>query len=141
MPRPISGRRFAPKIKMMIARMISNSGIPMRPICHLVLAGTAAIVPCLAAGLSPWLVLHAQEPVAQFSSRVQLVEVYASVTDASGEPVTGLTRADFEVYEDDQRQDISTFAAGGVCPAGGAGGGGGRGGGGRAGAPAAGGGR
>jgi len=84
----------------------------MRPICHLVLAGTAAIVPCLAAGLSPWLVLHAQEPVAQFSSRVQLVEVYASVTDASGEPVTGLTRADFEVYEDDQRQDISTFAAG-----------------------------
>src|SRR5438128_84651 len=112
MPRPISGRRFAPKIKMMIARMISNSGIPMRPICHLVLAGTAAIVPCLAAGLSPWLVLHAQEPVAQFSSRVQLVEVYASVTDASGEPVRGLTRADFEVYEDDQRQDISTFAAG-----------------------------
>ena len=56
--------------------------------------------------------MYAQEPVAQFSSRVQLVEVYASVTDASGEPVTGLTRGDFEVYEDDQRQDISTFAAG-----------------------------
>ena len=56
--------------------------------------------------------LQAQEPVAQFSSRVQLVEVYASVTNASGEPVTGLTRADFEVYEDDQRQEISTFAAG-----------------------------
>jgi Ca-activated chloride channel family protein len=43
---------------------------------------------------------------------VQLVEVYASVTDASGEPVTGLTREDFEVYEDDRRQDISAFAAG-----------------------------
>ena len=56
--------------------------------------------------------MHAQEPVAQFSSRVQLVEVYASVTDATGEPVTGLTRGDFEVYEDDQRQDVSTFAAG-----------------------------
>src|SRR5256885_14093600 len=96
---------------MMIARMINNSGIPMRPICHLVLAGTAAIVPCLAAGLGDS-AIHAQEPVAQFSSRVQLVEVYASVTDASGEPVMGLTRGDFEVYEDDQRQDISTFAAG-----------------------------
>ena len=29
-------------------------------------------------------------PLAQFSSQVQLVEVYASVTDARGEPVTGL---------------------------------------------------
>ena len=56
--------------------------------------------------------LHAQEPVAQFSSRVQLVEVYASVTDANGEPITGLTRGDFEVYEDERPQEISTFAAG-----------------------------
>src|SRR5688572_9779166 len=31
-PRPISGRRFAPKIRMMIARMISSSGMPRRPI-------------------------------------------------------------------------------------------------------------
>jgi Ca-activated chloride channel family protein len=50
--------------------------------------------------------------VAQFSSQVQLVEVYATVTDAKGEPVTGLTREDFEIYENNQIQDVSTFAAG-----------------------------
>jgi Ca-activated chloride channel family protein len=66
----------------------------------LVLCG-AVIVPCAA-----------QEPRPQFSSRVQLVEVYASVTDAGGEPVTGLTQADFTVTEDGRPQEITTFAAG-----------------------------
>lgn len=50
--------------------------------------------------------------VARFSSQVQLVEVYATVTDAKGDPITGLTREDFEVYENNQIQDVSTFAAG-----------------------------
>ena len=50
--------------------------------------------------------------LAQFSSQVQLVEVYATVTDAKGQPVTGLKREDFEVYEDNALQDVSTFAAG-----------------------------
>ena len=50
--------------------------------------------------------------LAQFSSQVQLVEVYATVTDAGGGPVTGLRREDFEVYEDGRRQEVSTFAAG-----------------------------
>ena len=50
--------------------------------------------------------------VARFSSQVQLVEVYATVTDAKGEPITGLKREDFEVYENNQIQDVSTFAAG-----------------------------
>ena len=54
----------------------------------------------------------AQERAGEFSSRVQLVEVYATVTDAKGELVTGLDRDDFEVFEDSQRQDVSTFAAG-----------------------------
>jgi Ca-activated chloride channel family protein len=48
----------------------------------------------------------------RFSSSVQLVEVYATVTDARGELVAGLKQDDFEVYEDNQRQDISAFAAG-----------------------------
>jgi Ca-activated chloride channel family protein len=43
---------------------------------------------------------------------VQLVEVYASVTDRAGEPVTGLSEADFTVMEDGQPQEITTFAAG-----------------------------
>jgi len=36
-------------------------------------------------------------PQARFSSGVQLVEVYATVTDAKGELVTGLRQQDFEV--------------------------------------------
>jgi Ca-activated chloride channel family protein len=72
---------------------------------------TLAALGC-AAGAS----LAAQEgqdgAVARFSSGVQLVEVYATVTDAQGEPVTGLRREDFEVYENNELQDVSTFAAG-----------------------------
>ena len=71
---------------------------PMRCALALALCAVAAVA--------------AQEPVAQFTSRVQLVEVYATVTDAAGQPVMGLTRGDFEVYEDGQPQAISTFAAG-----------------------------
>jgi Ca-activated chloride channel homolog len=56
--------------------------------------------------------LGAQEAVGQFSSRVQLVEVYATVTDANGELVMGLDRDRFDVYENNQRQDVSAFAAG-----------------------------
>ena len=51
---------------------------------------------------------------AQFSSGVQLVEVYASVTGARGEVVTGLTRDDFVIYEDGVAQEISVFGAGEV---------------------------
>jgi Ca-activated chloride channel family protein len=50
--------------------------------------------------------------VAQFSSGVQLVEVYATVTDEKGELYTGLRREDFEVYENNQLQEVSAFAAG-----------------------------
>jgi Ca-activated chloride channel family protein len=55
--------------------------------------------------------LRAQEQ-AQFSTGVQLVEVYATVNDQRGGLVTGLGAADFEVYENDQKQTISTFTAG-----------------------------
>jgi Ca-activated chloride channel homolog len=53
-----------------------------------------------------------QRPLAQFSTGVQLVEVYATVTDAKGGLVTGLKREDFEVEEDGETQEISAFAAG-----------------------------
>jgi Ca-activated chloride channel homolog len=48
----------------------------------------------------------------QFTSGVSLVEVYATVTDRQGEPVIGLTAADFHVAEDGVAQTISAFAAG-----------------------------
>ena len=48
----------------------------------------------------------------QFLSGVDLVEVYATATDAQGEPVLGLTREDFVVEEDGERQTIRAFTAG-----------------------------
>jgi Ca-activated chloride channel family protein len=48
----------------------------------------------------------------QFSSGISLVEVYATVTDASGNPVRGLTSDDFAVQEDGAPQSISAFASG-----------------------------
>lgn len=49
---------------------------------------------------------------AQFTSGVNLVEVYASVTDGRDEPQAGLTVDDFELRENGERQQISNFAAG-----------------------------
>ncbi|HKH73606.1 MAG TPA: VWA domain-containing protein [Vicinamibacterales bacterium] len=49
---------------------------------------------------------------AQFSAGVQLIEVYATVTDANGELVMGLRQSDFQVVENDRPQEISAFAAG-----------------------------
>ncbi|MCA1584699.1 MAG: VWA domain-containing protein, partial [Acidobacteria bacterium] len=51
-------------------------------------------------------------PEGQFSSAVPQVEVYASVADAEGRPVQGLTRGDFTVLEDDRPQAVTAFAAG-----------------------------
>lgn len=48
----------------------------------------------------------------QFSSRVNQVEVYASVTDTGGRPVEDLPREAFTVLEDEQPQEITTFVAG-----------------------------
>ena len=59
---------------------------------------------------------RAQDPSSQdvpaFTSGVQLVEVYATVTDAKGELLTGLRQSDFEVLEDGAPQEVTTFAAG-----------------------------
>jgi Ca-activated chloride channel family protein len=56
------------------------------------------------------------DPVAagapQFTSGVSAVEVYVSVTDGKGEPVTGLTEADFRVEEDGVPQVIRMFTTG-----------------------------
>ena len=62
----------------------------------------AAIVPLFTAGLA----------YAQFTSGVNLVEVYATVTDQRGNPLAGLSAADFRVSEDGEPQRITAFAAG-----------------------------
>jgi Ca-activated chloride channel homolog len=57
-------------------------------------------------------VLAVSQVSAQFTSGVSLVEVYAAVTDQTGNPVPGLTRDDFSVLEDGQPQALSVFAEG-----------------------------
>ena len=66
----------------------------------------------MAVGAAGALQGQAQEQLPQFSSSVQLVEVYATVTDAKGGPVTGLRQSDFEVLEDGVPQEVTTFVAG-----------------------------
>jgi Ca-activated chloride channel homolog len=72
---------------------------------------TLAIVPLFFGGAG-WARDGAGRQVATFSSGVEQVEVYVTVTDSKGEPVTGLTAADFQVSEDGKPQAVTTFAAG-----------------------------
>ncbi|MGE0704961.1 MAG: VWA domain-containing protein [Vicinamibacterales bacterium] len=51
---------------------------------------------------------------AQFQAGVDLVEVYATVTDTQGNPIRGLTADDFGVSEDGVGQEVSAFAEGEV---------------------------
>jgi VWFA-related protein len=58
---------------------------------------------------------HAQSPQepapgAAFQVEVNYVEVDVTVTDGDGNTVTGLTRDDFELFEDAQPQTIKTFS-------------------------------
>jgi Ca-activated chloride channel family protein len=76
-------------------------GLPRNSITVILTAGLA-----LAIG-EPW--VHGTR---QFSSGVNLVEVYATVTDERGEPVRGLDKTAFEVRENGEPQAISTFTAG-----------------------------
>ena len=79
---------------------------------RLIVAATLA----LAGGAIPSTLLGAsagqEGSLAQFSSQVQLVEVYATVTDNKGELVTGLRRNDFQVSENNQLQNVEQFAFG-----------------------------
>jgi Ca-activated chloride channel family protein len=47
----------------------------------------------------------------QFTSGVAAVEVYATVTDAHGEPIDGLTVGDFVVREDGMPQTVNVFSS------------------------------
>jgi Ca-activated chloride channel homolog len=58
------------------------------------------------------LLLTAATAPAQFTSGVNVVEVYATVTDSKGAPVRGLSREAFTIRENGEPQEISTFAAG-----------------------------
>ena len=51
-----------------------------------------------------------EPPPKRFKSRVDVVSITATVVDANGAFVSGLTRDDFEVFEDGERQTITHFA-------------------------------
>jgi Ca-activated chloride channel homolog len=78
----------------------------------LALAGSVAATPSTVLGAGAQESDQQEGPLATFSSQAQLVEVYATVTDDKGELVTGLRRNDFQVYENNQLQDVSQFAFG-----------------------------
>src|SRR5688572_24087052 len=50
--------------------------------------------------------------LAQFSSTLNVVEVYTSVADADGRAMLGLKPENFVVLEDGERQQVTTFVAG-----------------------------
>lgn len=50
-------------------------------------------------------------PPALFSVQVDLVLVPVSVTDAANRPVTGLSKENFAIYEDERQQHIGYFSA------------------------------
>ncbi|HZM52190.1 MAG TPA: VWA domain-containing protein [Vicinamibacteria bacterium] len=77
-------------------------------LCFLVVAGGL----CLEG-----MVARAQTPAPpEFPSEIALITVDAVVVDATGQSVDGLTRDDFAVEEDGQRQDIVNFQAVSVPP-------------------------
>ncbi|HEX5106919.1 MAG TPA: VWA domain-containing protein [Vicinamibacterales bacterium] len=53
----------------------------------------------------------AQDPLPTFRSSVEAVQLTVIVTDAEGNPVAGLTKDDFEIFEDNAPRPITTFAA------------------------------
>jgi VWFA-related protein len=54
--------------------------------------------------------LHAQIPSLGETIEISIVNVDVVVTDGDGKRVRGLTREDFEIYEDGQLQPLSHFA-------------------------------
>ncbi len=51
-----------------------------------------------------------QEKIPTFRAEVKLVNLYVTVVDKAGAPIGGLTKDDFEVFEDGVPQTISVFA-------------------------------
>jgi Ca-activated chloride channel family protein len=64
----------------------------------------------LSAAAAVWLLLG-QQPPQVFRSGVSTVALYASVTDRSGHPVPGLTRDDFQVFDEGLRQELTAFSS------------------------------
>jgi VWFA-related protein len=69
----------------------------------------ALIVAVLVAQDAPPQQPAADQPAVTFKVEVNYVEVDAAVFDRQKQPVSGLKREDFEIFEDGVRQDVSAF--------------------------------
>ncbi|HYM21981.1 MAG TPA: VWA domain-containing protein [Vicinamibacterales bacterium] len=70
------------------------------------------ILPMAACAIASAAAIAAQEPQSfRFKSGVELINVTATVSDASGRFVPGLRQEDFTVYEDDQPVQVTHFSA------------------------------
>jgi VWFA-related protein len=67
------------------------------------LAAAVMVIGCIVSG-------GAQQPEITFTTQINFVEVHAIVTDERGAFVKGLTRDDFEIYEDNRPQKPSVFS-------------------------------
>jgi len=77
----------------------------------IVAAAATAIVVSLHAKQAPPQNPGTPDPAFRFRSGVELINVTATVADATGRFVSGLTEDDFTVYEDDQRVEVTHFSA------------------------------
>lgn len=78
---------------------MTGRGVPLR-------AGFASIAACLATAIG---VNTQPSDRPRFSTSTAAVAVDVVVRDRNGRPVTGLTQADFQVFEDGNPQTIKTF--------------------------------
>ena len=109
----ISGKPIGPRnantgvgrfIDRLIDRLIEHSLRPRAAAIVVILALTSAATGAEQAA--------ATSPQPTFSTRVNQVEVYATVTGADGRAVKGLSREDFKIFEDGRPQDITAFVGG-----------------------------
>ncbi len=76
----------------------------------LLVASGIAVAPLAASAQRP------REPMPVFRADVELVLLNIAVVDDDGEPLTGLSRDDFRIFEDGRRQDITLFATSADTP-------------------------
>ena len=55
------------------------------------------------------LLAQQQQPPQVFRSGVETVPVYASVTDNAGQPIRDLTRDDFQIFDNEKLQELTSF--------------------------------
>lgn len=74
------------------------------------LGRVAWLVASVASAPLLWELGHAQQPSVTFQVEVNYVDIDAVVTDERGHFVEGLSKDDFELFEDGSPQEISTFS-------------------------------